>query len=79
MAMPDPYPNQLRRYRNLAGLTLADLAVLCGRSEALISRIERGQVRPSPQTLARLQTALVVRADALGLTAGKHGRGQARG
>jgi transcriptional regulator with XRE-family HTH domain len=53
-------PSDLLRLRNLRGLTQADLAVLCGKSEAAISRFESGERRPDPDTIVKLARALRV-------------------
>ena len=50
----------LLRLRNLRGYTQADLAVLTGTSEAAISRFERGERRPAPETVVKLARALRV-------------------
>jgi transcriptional regulator with XRE-family HTH domain len=54
-----PLSDLLRR-RNQLGLTQADLAVLTGKSEAAISRFERGERRPAPDTIVKLAQALRV-------------------
>lgn len=48
----------LRRLREQAGLTQAELAERAGLSERAISDIERGEKRPRKDTLSRLATAL---------------------
>ena len=50
----------LLRRRNQLGLTQADLAVLSGKSEGAISRFERGERRPAPETIVKLARALRV-------------------
>lgn len=52
--------SDLLRLRNLRGYTQADLAVLTGKSEAAISRFERGERRPTPETVVKLARALRV-------------------
>jgi transcriptional regulator with XRE-family HTH domain len=52
--------SDLLRLRNRRGYTQADLAVLTGKSEAAISRFERGQRRPAPETVVKLARALGV-------------------
>jgi transcriptional regulator with XRE-family HTH domain len=51
--------------RKRARLTQADLAVLTGKSEAAISRFERGERRPAPETVVALARALRVSATRL--------------
>ena len=50
----------LRGLRRAQGLTLDDLAVASGKSVSFISKIERGQARPSVTTLQELAGALGV-------------------
>ena len=50
----------LRALRRAKGLTLEDLAVASGKSVSFISKIERGQARPSVTTLQELAEALGV-------------------
>lgn len=52
--------SDLLRLRNLRGYTQTDLAVLTGKSEAAISRFERGERRPTPETVVKLARALRV-------------------
>jgi transcriptional regulator with XRE-family HTH domain len=52
--------SDLLRLRNLRGYTQADLALLTGKSEAAISRFERGERRPAPETVVKLARALRV-------------------
>jgi transcriptional regulator with XRE-family HTH domain len=52
--------SELLRLRNQRGLTQADLAVLTNKSEAAISRFERGERRPAPETVVKLAQALRV-------------------
>ncbi|MEX2552403.1 MAG: helix-turn-helix transcriptional regulator [Actinomycetota bacterium] len=47
----------LREARRRAGLTQAELAAACGVKQPTISRIERGVVDPSVETLDRLLAA----------------------
>jgi transcriptional regulator with XRE-family HTH domain len=57
--------SELLRLRNLRGFTQADLAVLSNKSEAAISRFERGELRPAPETVVKLAQALRVSATRL--------------
>lgn len=57
--------SELLRLRNLRGFTQADLAVLSNKSEAAISRFERGELRPAPETIVKLAQALRVSATRL--------------
>lgn len=50
----------LRGLRRAQGLTLEDLAATSGKSVSFISKIERGQARPSVTTLQELAGALSV-------------------
>ena len=50
----------LRALRKAQGLTLEDLAIASGKSLSFISKIERGQARPSVTTLQELAGALAV-------------------
>jgi transcriptional regulator with XRE-family HTH domain len=52
--------SDLLRLRNMRGFSQADLAVLTGKSEAAISRFERGERRPDPETVVKLARALRV-------------------
>ena len=52
--------SDLLRLRKQARLTQADVAVLTGKSEAAISRFERGERRPAPETVVKLARALRV-------------------
>jgi DNA-binding XRE family transcriptional regulator len=61
----DPKGLELVRLRNRRGYTQADLAVLTGKSEAAISRFERGERRPAPETVVKLARALGVSATRL--------------
>jgi transcriptional regulator with XRE-family HTH domain len=62
---------QLRRSR---GLTLVQLARLCGLSQPFLSQLERGQARPSMASLYRIARALG--SSQLELIAGAAGRSQ---
>jgi transcriptional regulator with XRE-family HTH domain len=55
----------LLRLRILRGYTQAELGVLAGKSEAAISRFERGERRPAPETVVKLARALRVSATRL--------------
>lgn len=48
----------VRRERVAAGLTQVDLAELLGCSKSVVCRLERGRVRPSETTIARVARAL---------------------
>ncbi|WP_299848297.1 cupin domain-containing protein [uncultured Roseovarius sp.] len=52
--------DDLRGLRRAQGLTLEDLATASGKSVSFISKIERGQARPSVTTLQELAGALGV-------------------
>jgi ribosome-binding protein aMBF1 (putative translation factor) len=54
-------PRQLAAAREAARLTQRQLAEACGVHQSEISRIERGQVSPTLETLARLTAPLGVR------------------
>jgi transcriptional regulator with XRE-family HTH domain len=56
---------QVRRLRQAAGLTLADMAALSGISKPMLSKIENAQTSCSLTTLARLAGALDVPATSL--------------
>ncbi len=56
---------RLRRYRNVAGLTLEQLAAQVGLDKGYLSRIENGKRVPPLATLSRLAAALGVEAAAL--------------
>ena len=45
---------EIRRRRAALGISLADLARAVGRSDATLSRIERGQIRPSYELVQRI-------------------------
>ncbi|MCI4367847.1 MAG: CBS domain-containing protein [Thermoplasmata archaeon] len=45
---------QLRKRRLALGIPLAELAAAVGRSDATLSRIERGQIRPSYELVERI-------------------------
>lgn len=51
---------EVRALRRAKGLTLEDLAVASGKSASFISKIERGQARPSVTTLQELAGVLGV-------------------
>jgi transcriptional regulator with XRE-family HTH domain len=53
-------PSPLRRERLLQGLRQVDLSAIVGISQATLSEIELGQLRPSPRLRARFATALEV-------------------
>jgi transcriptional regulator with XRE-family HTH domain len=52
--------SELCRLRNLRGLTQQDLAVLTGKTAGAISRFERGERRPTRETIVKLAHALRV-------------------
>jgi transcriptional regulator with XRE-family HTH domain len=51
----------LRRWRERAGLSLGEVADLTGWSIAMVSRVERGERRPSPLAKVQLARRLGVR------------------
>lgn len=51
---------EVRRRREQMGLTVADLAPLCGITPGALSHIELGRRRPSPPVFARICDALHV-------------------
>jgi transcriptional regulator with XRE-family HTH domain len=51
----------LRAYRHREGLSLADLSDSVGLSRMTISRIERGERRPSPEVALMLEEATGIR------------------
>jgi len=53
--------NRLREIRSREGLTLQELGDLSGLSEAMISRLERGERSTSPRVKVRLARVLGVR------------------
>ncbi|MGA0608389.1 helix-turn-helix domain-containing protein [Phenylobacterium sp. VNQ135] len=55
----------LRAWRELRLLTQQELAQAASTSPAMISRLEHGTARPSPDLLARLATALELPASEL--------------
>jgi len=59
-AVPDPMDTltEVRRRRLALGLSLGDLARAVGRSDATLSRIERGQIRPSYDLVQRILSYL---------------------
>jgi transcriptional regulator with XRE-family HTH domain len=58
-------PSNLRRLRQEAGLTQAQLASAADLADATVSRIERGRLTPSVALAQRLAKALAVPVDAL--------------
>lgn len=52
-----------RELRRSRGLTLEAVGVLAGRDAATISRLERGLVKPEPETIVRLARALGISAN----------------
>ncbi|MBI4501008.1 MAG: helix-turn-helix domain-containing protein [Gemmatimonadetes bacterium] len=63
-------PTSLRKLRQSRGFGLKPLARLVGVTHSHLSRVERGEVQPSPELLERLAAALSVSAEALKLQAG---------
>lgn len=57
--------NNVAKYRNVAGLTQAQLADKVGISTAFISRVERGQKMMKVSTLSAVANVLNVSCDAL--------------
>jgi len=62
---PARFPNTIREYRLQAGLTQRKLAILVGRSRAVVSSWERGQALPSVPLLFKLAKVLDTLAEAL--------------
>ena len=65
---PDPYVNLgefIRRQRELAQLSIRQLADICGISNPYLSQIERGNYRPSPQVVKALATAFGLKPEQL--------------
>lgn len=54
---------RIKQARDSAGLSLRDLAVLCGCSAMAISKYERGEITPSTEALLALSKALNVRVE----------------
>lgn len=52
--------SRLRRWRESAGLSLGEVAGLTGASIAMLSRLERGQRRASPQLKVQMSRRLGV-------------------
>jgi predicted transcriptional regulator len=50
--------NEIRKRRLALGVSLGDLARAVGRSDATVSRIERGKIRPSYEIVQRIQAFL---------------------
>ena len=57
----------LREFRQQRGLSQAAIAVLGGLSQREVSLVERGEVRPRPQTIVRLARAFGVDAQRMAL------------
>lgn len=51
----------LRQWRQLAGLTQEDLAVVVGRDRTTIVRWEQGKTHPTAEDIAKIETALSVK------------------
>jgi transcriptional regulator with XRE-family HTH domain len=60
--MQKPAPISLREIREQRGLTVEALAVLAGCHKSTVSRLERGLIEPSPQTVVSLARALGISA-----------------
>jgi transcriptional regulator with XRE-family HTH domain len=60
-----PMPSELLRLRTRRGFSQAALAMLVGKTEGAISRFERGERRPAPETIVKLAQALGVSATRL--------------
>jgi transcriptional regulator with XRE-family HTH domain len=56
---------KLKMARMIAGLTQAQLARKIGRTQALVSMLEHGHVRPSKEIRAKLEAALDLPLDVL--------------
>lgn len=57
--------SEIRRRRRALGLPLGEVAAAVGRSDATLSRIERGQIRPSYELVQRILAYLEERESAL--------------
>jgi len=69
----------LRQFRAERGLSQAAIAVLSGLSQREVSLVERGQVRPRPETVVKLAKALGIDAQRMALicaTPAQDGQGQ---
>jgi transcriptional regulator with XRE-family HTH domain len=51
-------PNQLRAARSLVSWKREDLAEACGITERNLARIEAGEIKPRPKTVAAIRAAL---------------------
>jgi transcriptional regulator with XRE-family HTH domain len=67
----------LRELRRQRGLTLEALAVLGQTDPATISRIERGKVKPKPETVVRLARGLGIAAQRMQAIVAASGDGDA--
>jgi transcriptional regulator with XRE-family HTH domain len=59
-SLPSPLGAQIKAVRTSSGATGAELALRAGVSSSMLSRIERGLVSPSVQTLSRIAEGLGV-------------------
>lgn len=57
----------LREFRQRRGLSQSAIAVLSGLSQREVSLIERGEVRPRPQTVVKLARAFGINAERMAL------------
>jgi transcriptional regulator with XRE-family HTH domain len=57
----------LREFRKRRGLSQSAIAVLSGLSQREVSLIERGEVRPRPQTVVKLARAFGINAERMAL------------
>jgi transcriptional regulator with XRE-family HTH domain len=62
MQGPDGGSSELRELRRRRGHTLEAVSILSGRDPATISRIERHEIAPTPETIVALAAALKVSA-----------------
>lgn len=70
---PAPSPELgefIRRHREAAGLSGYKLAQESGLPRSQVLRIERGEIRPGPETLSRLASALKLEVEDLYVLAG---------
>jgi predicted transcriptional regulator len=54
----DISPNQLRAARSMIGWTREDLADASGATTRNLARIEAGEIKPRPRTVAAIRSAL---------------------
>lgn len=60
----------IKRHRLAAGLSMNQLAAAAGIQRSQVLRIERGDIHPSPETLARLAAGLKIEVEDLYALAG---------